>query len=85
MKEYFGWTEGQLSFFVGSVSFFCIAGAMAAGWVCDTFGRRKTFTISCFIFIVGLLGQCFASGFAVAMVGRVLVGIGIGLGLSIGE
>lgn len=57
MKEYFGWSEWDLGFYVGSINFFAIIGAFNAGIVCDRFGRVKTFTISCVIFIVGLLFQ----------------------------
>ena len=39
------------------MNFFCIAGALNAGYVCDRFGRRHTFTISCAIFIAGILIQ----------------------------
>lgn len=39
------------------MNFFCIAGALNAGYICDTFGRRLTFTISCAIFIAGILIQ----------------------------
>jgi len=44
------------------MNFFCIAGALNAGYVCDTFGRRRTFTISCAIFIVGILIQVRSRG-----------------------
>jgi hypothetical protein len=104
MQEEFGWSSGQLSFYIGmlvdefesylslcllwyfieeasffsvthptlrhplslfppgSMNFFCIAGALNAGYVCDMFGRRRTFTISCAIFIVGILIQVRSRG-----------------------
>lgn len=61
MQEHLGWSEWELSFYVGSINFFCIIGAMNAGLFCDRFGRVKTFTISCVIFIVGLLIQVLAT------------------------
>lgn len=44
------------------MNFFCIAGALNAGYVCDRFGRRHTFTISCAIFIAGILMQVRSGG-----------------------
>lgn len=61
MQEHLGWSEWELSFYVGSINFFCIIGAMNAGLFCDRFGRVKTFTMSCVIFIVGLLIQVLAT------------------------
>lgn len=40
-----------------SINFFCILGALNAGYICDRFGRRLTFTFSCIVFISGLLIQ----------------------------
>lgn len=44
------------------MNFFSIAGALNAGYVCDRFGRRHTFTISCAIFIAGILMQVRSGG-----------------------
>jgi len=41
----------------GSMNFFCIFGALNAGYICDMVGRRRTFSISCVIFITGILIQ----------------------------
>lgn len=46
-----------------SINFFCIIGALNAGYICDKFGRRLTFTISCIVFIVGLLIQVVITGY----------------------
>jgi MFS family permease len=62
MKEHFGWTSWEEGFYVGSINFFCIAGAFNAAYICDRFGRIKTFTISCCVFIIGLLIQVVATG-----------------------
>ena len=61
MREDLGWTKWQVGFFVGSINFFCIAGALNAGLVCDSIGRRRTFTASCAVFITGILIQVLSS------------------------
>lgn len=62
MREEFGWSSWELGFYVGSINFFCIPGALGAGYICDRFGRRFTFTFSCFVFIAGLLIQVCGTG-----------------------
>jgi MFS family permease len=37
-----------------SANFVAVGGALLAPWLCDGLGRRKTFSASCIIFIVGV-------------------------------
>lgn len=61
MQEHLGWSQWELSFYVGSINFFCIIGAANAGLFSDRFGRVNTFSFSCVIFILGLLIQVLAT------------------------
>lgn len=54
------------------------AGAMAAGWVADTIGRRTTVLITALIFVVGVLLAAFAPVFAALLVARVIIGLAVG-------
>lgn len=37
-----------------SANFVAVGGALLAPWLCDGLGRRKTFSVSCVIFILGV-------------------------------
>lgn len=37
-----------------SANFVAVGGALLAPWLCDGLGRRKTFSVSCVVFIVGV-------------------------------
>ena len=55
MREDLGWGAVQTEMFVSSANFMAILGAMQAPRLCDGIGRRRTFTVSCAIFVVGVL------------------------------
>mmetsp|Transcript_57888 Transcript_57888/g.64686 ORF Transcript_57888/g.64686 Transcript_57888/m.64686 type:complete len:129 (-) Transcript_57888:1821-2207(-) len=66
----FGLTDVQRELFVGSLNFWSIFGSMFSFWICDVFGRRRSFQVAALNFIVGVVIMATASGFAVLMVGR---------------
>ncbi|KAJ1448742.1 general substrate transporter [Pelagophyceae sp. CCMP2097] len=76
-------SEVQLELLVGTLNFWAIGGAFAAHYVIDKFGRRLTFTASCFIFVVGILCMASAPSYGVLMMGRAITGVGVGVGLSV--
>jgi len=78
-----GLTDVQRELFVGSLNFWSIFGSMFSHWICDTFGRRRSFQVAALNFILGVVIMATASGFAVLMVGRFFLGIGVGFGLAI--
>ena len=78
-----GLTDMQRQLFVGSLNFWSIFGSMTSHWICDAYGRRRSFQVAALTFIVGLSIMSAASSFAVLMVGRFFLGIGVGFGLAI--
>jgi sugar porter (SP) family MFS transporter len=54
------------------------AGAMAAGWLADRFGRRPVLLATALIFVAGALVSALAASLPVLLAGRTLVGFGIG-------
>jgi MFS family permease len=78
-----GLTDIQRELFVGSLNFWSIFGSMASHWICDAYGRRRSFQVAALTFIVGLSIMSAANSFAVLMVGRFFLGIGVGFGLAI--
>ena len=88
MRDQLNWTRLQTEWFVASANFVAVGGAMIAPILCDKLGRRKTFTISCVVFVSGLLLVVMSPSFmekpyVLMMIGRVFTGLGIGLGLAI--
>ncbi|KAH9624726.1 hypothetical protein KSS87_015625 [Heliosperma pusillum] len=56
-----------------------IVGAGAAGWLSDTYGRKRSTLFADAIFVVGAIVMGVAPGPIILIVGRFLVGLGIGL------
>jgi MFS family permease len=65
-----GLTDVQRELFVGSLNFWSIFGSMFSHWICDAFGRRRSFQVAAINFILGVLIMATAGGFAALMVGR---------------
>jgi MFS family permease len=78
-----GLTDIQREIFVGSLNFWSIFGSLFSHWICDAYGRRKSFQVAALAFILGLVIMACANGFAVLMVGRLFVGLGVGFGLAV--
>ncbi|KAG7361010.1 D-xylose-proton symporter [Nitzschia inconspicua] len=78
-----GLTDIQRELFVGSLNFWSIFGSLFSHWICDVYGRRKSFQVAALAFIIGLIIMACANGFAVLMLGRFFVGLGVGFGLAI--
>ena len=57
----------------------CILGAIASGFVADTFGRKVPLIISAFLFLVSAFGSGYVDHFTAFIIYRIIGGIGIGL------
>lgn len=60
-----------------------VFGALSAQYFTDQYGRRTTFFVAAFGFIVGASVMALSSTYAVLLVGRTLIGIGVGVGLAV--
>jgi MFS family permease len=65
-----GLSDVQRELFIGSLNFWSIFGSMFSHWICDAFGRRRSFQVAAINFILGVLIMATAGGFAALMVGR---------------
>jgi MFS family permease len=83
IQQHFNLTDIQLEFFLGSINFWSMFGALLAQHVTDTYGRRKTFIIAALSFILGVAIMSPAQSFQTLMIGRSFVGMGVGVGLAI--
>jgi sugar porter (SP) family MFS transporter len=61
----------------------CLFGALAAGALCDTFGRKRWLVIAALMFVVTSIGNGLANTFAVFVAWRIAGGVAIGLASSL--
>ncbi|CAJ1911354.1 unnamed protein product [Cylindrotheca closterium] len=78
-----GLTTAQRELFVGSLDFWAIVGGFLSNWICDKYGRRRSFITAALGFIIGSVITGASNSFFILMVGRMFVGLGIGFGLAI--
>ena len=88
MRDDMDWSALQTESFVASANLVAVLGALLAPRLCDGFGRLRTFSVSCLVFITGVMlvigsPSMTSTPYGPIMVGRVLTGLGIGLGLAI--
>ena len=76
-------TRIQREVWTGSLNFWAIFGALGAQMITDRMGRRKTFVVSAFIFVLGIVITIATANFAVIMLGRFFIGVGLGIGLAV--
>jgi len=70
---------GTLGFAVASALLGAAAGALAAGRVADSLGRRWAMRIAAVLFLVSAVGTALASSLAMLIVFRVIGGVGVGV------
>ena len=75
----FGLSSFGSGLVVAAVPIGAVGGALFAGRLSDTYGRRLMILISATIFIVGAIGSALADSEAVLVIARVVVGAAIGL------
>jgi MFS family permease len=54
-------------------------GALAAGAICDSVGRRKSLMLASVIWIIGSAIQCSSQNVAQLIVGRIVSGLAVGI------
>ena len=80
-KVFFGITDnpGLQGMAMGSALPGCLTGALAAGILSDSLGRKKTLILAALIFIVSSVGVGYANTLAYFILWRLTAGLGIGL------
>ena len=69
------WGQGWV---VSSVLLGAVAGAAIIGPLSDRYGRRRLILLASIIFFVGAIGSGIASGVAVLIISRLILGLGVG-------
>ncbi|KUN02966.1 hypothetical protein AQI95_25940 [Streptomyces yokosukanensis] len=70
--------SGQVAMLTSSTLLAVAVGAMAFGRLGDLLGRRRVYGLEAILMIIGALVSALAPNFAVLLVGRLVLGIGIG-------
>lgn len=73
------WDKGVIT---ASLSVGAIVGALFSGRINEALGRRRTIMIAAAIVIVGTLAASFSPTFALLVISRLVIGLGIGLSSS---
>jgi sugar porter (SP) family MFS transporter len=78
IKQSFHLSSFQQGTVVSVLLLGAIVGALSAGRVADRLGRKKTLGLVALIFALGIAIAALASGYAMILVGRVIMGLGVG-------
>ncbi|CAN0282964.1 unnamed protein product, partial [Ectocarpus fasciculatus] len=68
---------------VSSLNLVAAGGALIAGSVSDTLGRKRSIAAACLVFITGSIIKIAAQSFGVLLLGRIVTGIGVGCGFVV--
>ncbi|KAJ8663470.1 hypothetical protein O0I10_000711 [Lichtheimia ornata] len=79
MQEVFHMSTVRQEVVVSGTTIGAIVGGAAAGVLSDRFGRKPLIIFSDLVFIAGALLQALAKSYAVLLLGRLVVGIGVGM------
>lgn len=75
----FGLDEMQLGWYVGCALIGSIVGVAVAGYLGDTFGRKRTMIFAAILFSLAAVGCAISTDFTQLVVARIGVGVGIGI------
>ena len=84
MDQSFDFGDTKKEIVVGSLNFMAAFGSLFAGYIADTFGRKKTLAACSALYIIGTAGMTIATSFEILLVGRVITGLGVGLSFVVG-
>ncbi|XP_066392219.1 polyol transporter 5-like [Miscanthus floridulus] len=78
MREDVGLTDAEVEVLAGSMNVFMLASILAAGWVADHLGRRRTLVLANAFFMAGALAMSLGTSFAALMAARFVTSVGSG-------
>jgi len=83
-QSYFGLTsEAQIGWANSCALIGCLIGSLVAGWLSDTFGRKRLLVIAAILFAITSIGNGLAHNFAIFIAWRISGGVAIGLASSL--
>ncbi|XP_021316510.1 polyol transporter 5 isoform X4 [Sorghum bicolor] len=78
MREDVGLTDAEVEVLSGSMNVFMLASILAAGWVADHLGRRRTLVLANAFLMAGALAMSLGASFAALMAARFVTSVGSG-------
>ncbi|XP_066338490.1 polyol transporter 5-like [Miscanthus floridulus] len=78
MREDVGLTDAEVEVLSGSMNVFMLASILAAGWVADHLGRRRTLVLANAFLMAGALAMSLGDSFAALMAARFVTSVGSG-------
>ncbi|XP_066336002.1 polyol transporter 5-like [Miscanthus floridulus] len=78
MREDVGLTDGEVEVLSGSMNVFMLASILAAGWVADQLGRRRTLVLANAFLMAGALAMSLGTSFGALMAARFVTSVGSG-------
>ncbi|WP_423824193.1 sugar porter family MFS transporter [Salinisphaera sp. SPP-AMP-43] len=79
IKNEFHVSSAMEGWIVSSMMVGAAVGALGAGWISKTLGRKKALLASSLLFIFGALIAVVAQGVTVLVIGRILLGLAVGV------
>ena len=79
LSQHYQLTPSQTGWAVSNVIIGCVIGCFAAGYIGDTWGRKKTLILTALLFIVSVAGTALATSFTMFVIFRIIGGLGIGI------
>ncbi len=78
MATELGLNDLETGFVIASLPFAAAVGAFIGGRMSDAIGRKKTIQVLSIMFFLGVLVVCFANGFEIVTLGRIVLGLAVG-------
>ena len=78
MREDVGLTDAEVEVLSGSMNVFMLASILAAGWVADQLGRRRTLVLANAFLMAGAFAMSLGTSFGALMAARFVTSVGSG-------
>jgi len=78
MREDVGLTDAEVEVLSGSMNVFMLVSILAAGWVADHLGRRRTLVLANAFLMAGALAMSLGTSFGALMAARFVTSVGSG-------
>lgn len=78
MREDVGLSDGEVEVLAGSMNVFMLPSILAAGWVADRLGRRRTLVLANAFLMAGALAMSLGSTYPALMAARFVTSLGAG-------